>query len=379
VRIGIFEFGASAIFLSLLISSLYVLRNHPVVAESVAMAVLSFSDCCGSSTKRSQVIKIGGHLLNLSVVMVLDFLDEAGVLREDEVDGSSLSTETTSSTDSVDVVFLLDGELVVDDETNLLDIDTSSKQVSGDEDSDGTLSELLHDNVSLDLVHLSVHDADSEFLFSHSLFELFDSLLGVTVDKSLVDIQVSVKVEEHIHLPLFLLDSNVILSDTFEGKVLGLDENLGGVSHEMLGELEDVLGKGGGEEGDLDISGEVLEDVLNLVLEASGEHLISLIEDEQLEVVCLHETTFHHVHNSSRGSNNNVDSALKDTDVFTDNGSSDTGVDLDVGEFTDRVNDVSDLHRKLTGRCDNESLTVVSSGVDTLEDTNGEGTSFTSS
>jgi len=65
--------------------------------------------------------------------------------------------------------------------------------------------------------------------------------------------------------------------------------------------------------------------------------------------------------------------------MFTDNGSSDTGVDLDVGEFTDRVNDVSDLHRKLTGRCDNESLTVVSSGVDTLEDTNGEGTSFTSS
>jgi hypothetical protein len=180
--------------------------------------------------------------------MVLDLLDEAGVLREDEVDGSSLSTETTSSTDSVDVVLLLDGELVVDDETNLLDINTSSKQVSGDEDSDGTLSELLHDNVSLDLVHLSVHDADSEFLLSHGLLELFDSLLGVTVDKSLVDVQVGVQVEEHIHFPLLLLDSNVILSDTFEGEVLRLDENLGGVSHEMLGELEDVLGKGGGEE-----------------------------------------------------------------------------------------------------------------------------------
>ena len=311
--------------------------------------------------------------------MVLDLLDEAGVLRENEVDGSSLSTETTSSSNSMDVVLLLDGELVVDDETNLLDINTSSKQVSGDEDSDGTLSELFHDDVSLDLVHLSVHDGDSEFLFSHGLLKLFDSFLCVTVDKSLVDIQVSVQVEEDVHLPLLLLDSNVILSDTFEGKIFGLDENLGGVSHEMLGELEDVLGKGGGEEGDLDISGEALEDVLNLVLEASGEHLISLIEDEQLEVVGLHETTFHHVHNSSGGSNNDVDSALEDTDVFTDNGSSDTGVDLDVGEFTDGVNDVSDLHGKLTGRCDNKGLTVVSSGVDTLEDTNCEGTSLTSS
>jgi len=241
------------------------------------------------------------------------------------------------------------------------------------------LSELLHDDISLDLVHLSVHDADSEFLLSHSLLELLDSLFSVTVNKSLVNVQVGVEVEEDIHLPLLLLDSDVVLSDTFKGKVLGLHENLGGVSHEMLGKLEDVLGKGGREEGDLNISGEVLEDVLNLVLETAGEHLISLIEDEELEVVGLHETTFHHVHNSSGSSNNNVDSALEDTDVFTDNGSSDTGVDLNVGEFTDGVNDVSDLHGQFAGRSDNECLTVVSSGVDTLEDTNGEGTSLTSS
>jgi len=46
--------------------------------------------------------------------MVLDLLDESGILRENEVDSSSFSTETTSSTDSVNVVLLLDGELVVD-------------------------------------------------------------------------------------------------------------------------------------------------------------------------------------------------------------------------------------------------------------------------
>jgi len=180
--------------------------------------------------------------------MVLDLLDEAGILRENEVDGSSLSTETTSSTDSVDVVLLLDGELVVDDETNLLDINTSSKQVSGNEHTYGTLSELLHDNISLDLVHLSVHDADSEFLLSHGLLKFFDSLFSVTVNESLVNVQVGVQVEEDIHLPLLLFYSDVVLSDTFEGKVFGLHKNLGGVSHEMLGKLEDVLGKGGREE-----------------------------------------------------------------------------------------------------------------------------------
>lgn len=97
------------------------------------------------------------HLFDLGVVMVLDLSDEFGVVWKNEVDGNSLSTESTSSTNSMDVVLLFEWELVVDDETNLLDIDTSCEEIGGDEDSGGTSSELLHDAVSLDLVHLSVH------------------------------------------------------------------------------------------------------------------------------------------------------------------------------------------------------------------------------
>ena len=69
--------------------------------------------------------------------MVLDLFKEAGVLGEHEVDRGSLSTESTSTADSVDVVLLLHRKFVVDDETNLLDIDTSGEQVSGDEHADG--------------------------------------------------------------------------------------------------------------------------------------------------------------------------------------------------------------------------------------------------
>ena len=59
--------------------------------------------------------------------MLLDLLDENGVLGQNEIDCGTLSAETTSSTNSVNVVFLLVGKFVVDNETNLLDIDTSSK------------------------------------------------------------------------------------------------------------------------------------------------------------------------------------------------------------------------------------------------------------
>ena len=75
----------------------------------------------------SEFIKISWHLVNLSVVMLLDLLDEDSVLGQNEIDSGTLSAETTSSTNSVNVVFLLIGKFVVDNETDLLDINTSSK------------------------------------------------------------------------------------------------------------------------------------------------------------------------------------------------------------------------------------------------------------
>jgi len=90
--------------------------------------------------------------------MILNVFEETSILWKNEVDRSSLSSESTSSTDSVNVVFLLDWQFVVDDKTNLLHIDTSGEQICSDKDTNSTLSELLHHNVSLDLVHLTVHD-----------------------------------------------------------------------------------------------------------------------------------------------------------------------------------------------------------------------------
>ena len=46
-----------------------------------------------------------------------------------EVDGDSLSAESTGPTDSVDVLGGIGGEVVVNDEVDLLDVDTSAQEV----------------------------------------------------------------------------------------------------------------------------------------------------------------------------------------------------------------------------------------------------------
>jgi len=172
--------------------------------------------------------------------MILQLLEEASILGQHEVDGCSFLTETTGAADSVDVAFLLLGQLVVDNETDLLDINTSREQVSGDQDTDGTRAELFHNYLTLLLVHLTVHGSDDEVLLGHGTLQLVDSALSVTVDDGLLDVQVGVQVQEHLDLPLVLLDSDIVLVDTVEGESLLLHEDLSGRTHEMLGQAQNI-------------------------------------------------------------------------------------------------------------------------------------------
>lgn len=315
--------------------------------------------------------------------MILNLLDEGSILGQHEVDGGTLSTETTSTTDSVDVVLLLVGELVVDDETDLLNVDTSGKEISGDQDTDGTGTELLHDDITTELVHLTVHNADGEVVLGHGLLEVLDSLLGVTVDEGLVNVQVGVQVEEDFHLPLLLLDSDVVLVNTFKSELLVLDKNFCGVSHEVLGHTKDLRREGSREESDLDVSGEELEDVLDLGLETTRQHLVSFVQNEQLKVLGLEESSLHHVVNTAGGADNNVGATrLELLDVILDNGATNAGLDLDLHVLTDGVDDVSNLHGELTSGGHDKCLAVVGDaalrvGVNALEHTDGEGTSLT--
>ena len=276
--------------------------------------------------------------------MLLNLLDEAGILGQNEVDCSSLSTETTSTADSVNVVLLLHGQLVVDNKTDLLHINTSGQQVSGNKHTDSTGSELLHHDFTLLLVHLTVHGSHDKVLGSHRLLELVHTSLGVTVDDGLLDVKVGVEVEQNIDLPLVLLDSDIVLMNTFEGEVFLLDENLGWSSHEMLGQAKNIGGQSGREEADLDVCGQELENVLDLWLETTREHLISLIKNEQLQVVSLEESSLHHVVDTSWCADNDVLTLLQNSNVLLNDGSSDASVHLDAEILTDRVNDESNLH-----------------------------------
>jgi len=303
----------------------------------------------------------------LSAVELLNLSHHAHIVSGDEVDGNTLTTETTTTTDTVDVVLAVGRQVVVDDQRNLLDIDTTGQKVSGDQDTRRTGTELLHDNITLGLVHVTVHGRDGEVTGSELVGEPVDLSAGVAEDDSLGDSDGLVEIGEGVELPLLLLNGNVELLDTFEGKLVLLDENTDGVTHELGGDLEDVLGHGGGKENNLGRLGEELEDVVDLLGETARQHLIGLVENEHLHGVGLEDAALDHVVDTAGGTDNDLGTVLESLHVVTDAGTTDTGVALNVHEVTDGDNDLLDLLGELTGGSEDKSLASLDVGVELLE------------
>jgi len=212
-----------------------------------------------------------------------------------------------------------------------------------------------------------VHGRDGEVTGSELVGEPVDLSAGVAEDDSLGDSDGLVEIGEGVELPLLLLNGNVELLDTFEGKLVLLDENTDGVTHELGGDLEDVLGHGGGKENNLGRLGEELEDVVDLLGETARQHLIGLVENEHLHGVGLEDAALDHVVDTAGGTDNDLGTVLESLHVVTDAGATDTGVALDVHEVTDGDNDLLDLLGELTGGSEDKSLASLDVGVELLE------------
>jgi hypothetical protein len=325
------------------------------------------------STFLDEISHVHGHLLDLCAVELLNLAHHADIVSGDEVDGNTLTSETSTTTDAMDVVLAVGGQVVVDDKGDLLDIDTTGEQVGGNEDTGRSGTELLHDDVTLGLVHVAVHGGDGEVTGSELVREPVDLPAGVAEDDGLGDGDGLVQVGESVELPILLLDGNVELLNTFEGKLVLLDQDADGVAHELGGDFEDVLGHGSRQENNLGRLGQKLEDVVDLLGETARQHLVGLVEDEHLHVVGLQDATLNHVLDTAGGTDNDLGAVLEGLHVVTDAGAANAGVAGNVHEVTNGDNDLLDLLGKLTGGGEDKRLAGLDVGVNLLEGGDREG------
>lgn len=209
------------------------------------------------------------HLFDLSAVELLDLTHHPNIISSDEVDGNTFTSETTAATDAMNVVLAIGGKIIVDDKRNLLHIDPTGQQVSCDENTRRTGTELLHDEVTLALVHVTVHGGNGEIALSELVGEPVDLSSSVAEDDCLGDGDSLVQVRKSVKLPVFLLDRDVELFDTLESELGLLDENSNRVPHELGGNLENILRHGSRKKNNLGRLRKELEDVIDLLGETA--------------------------------------------------------------------------------------------------------------
>mmetsp|Transcript_21655 Transcript_21655/g.38242 ORF Transcript_21655/g.38242 Transcript_21655/m.38242 type:complete len:419 (-) Transcript_21655:49-1305(-) len=311
------------------------------------------------------------------MVELLDISEVANVSLSEEVDSHTLTTITATATDTMNVVLTVSGQIVVDNQRNLLYINTTSQQISGDKYTRRSRLELAHDKLTLLLLHVTMHSRDGEILGIHLLSEPVYLPPGVTVDDSLGNGEGLVQVAQCAELPLLLLYRYVELLDTFKGQFITLDKNANGVAHKTARYLEYLEGHGSREEGNLHLLGEEAEHFVDLVTETARKHLISLIEDEEHDRVGADSVTAKHIPNAAGGSYHDVNTFLKDADIVANSGTTNTAVDLYAHEISEVDHYLLGLHSQLTGGRQDNSLALVNIGVDLLQGSNSKSTSLT--
>ncbi|KAI6751992.1 hypothetical protein HG531_006688 [Fusarium graminearum] len=254
--------------------------------------------------------------------------------------------------------------VVVDDQTDLLDIDTTGPHVSRDEHSAVTLTEILHNAVSLLLGHIAVHAADGKVGLAHLVGEPVNLAACVAENDSLCDI--------------LLLDGDEVLLETFEGQFVTLDENTNGIGHELGSHIENIVRQGGTDDHNLGGRGKVSVNIVDLLSESLVEELVSFIEDQHLDMSSAQVSSPNHVRHTAWGTRDNVLAVVELADIFTNVCSSDTSVALDVHVVTQRHDDGLDLSCQFSCRRQNKGLCLANRGVDDLQHTDGKGSSLSS-
>eukprot|EP00732_Lithocolla_globosa_P004434 Lithocolla_globosa_v1_NODE_4093_length_1512_cov_867.723404.p2 type:complete len:244 gc:universal NODE_4093_length_1512_cov_867.723404:197-928(+) len=224
-----------------------------------------------------QISNMHRHFFHSRVVVLFNITEHSHVVVCHKVDGNTLATESTTTTNSVNIVFSVSWQIVVDDQRHLLDINTTRKQIGGDQHTGRTGTELLHDDVALFLVHFSMHGGHSKLAALHFFCQVVDLSSGVAENNSLCNCECFVEIAEGVEFPIFTLDSNVKLLDTFKGQFVALDQNTDGIAHKALGHFQYFGWHGGRQQHNLNTSGDQLENFVNDFIETTRQHLISLV------------------------------------------------------------------------------------------------------
>merc|ERR1719240_1259360 len=195
-----------------------------------------------STACSDHVSDVHRHLLNLSVVVLLNVLHCSNIIICNKIYGYAFAAKTAAAPNAMQIILHVLRQVKVDDQGHLLYIDATSEQISGDQHTRRARAELAHDEVSLLLIELSMHSGDCEVTLCHLICQVVNLAACVAVDDGLGNSESFVQVTQSVQLPLLLFNCDVELANTFQGKLILLHKDAHSITHELGGHVQDFRG-----------------------------------------------------------------------------------------------------------------------------------------
>ncbi len=169
---------------------------------------------------------------------------------------------------------------------------------------------------------------------SGQVFFKCDGLLHrIDEDDCLADVEHGVEVQKSGQLVCLHLHLDVELTNTIQSEFLLLDQDLNWVVHHQFCHLENFSGHCSRKKDNLGRIGQELEDVLDLSLKSTGQHLISFVQDEHFDVVGGENTAVHHIKDTARRADDDMLTFGDEGKVISDAGSTDARVAVDLQDM----------------------------------------------
>eukprot|EP00128_Syssomonas_multiformis_P001969 Colp12_sorted_trinity150504_noHs@29447 len=209
-----------------------------------------------------------------------------------------------------------------------------------------------------------------EVALHKKLSECIGTLHALSENDDLVKLQSIEKVGKLASL-LVLIELDVVLLETSKLQLLlVVDVDFNRILHEFFADDADLGSKCGRKHHNLLVVGSGLENLLNKLAHIKlGEHLVTLVNNEVLDVRKIELLALHEILQTTRSTNNNMGLViLQLLDVLVDRSLAHEDSSLDVGSVAaETLKLISDLESKFTSVADDHSAHLAVNGLQLLE------------
>ena len=337
----------------------------------------------GRGEVEAHPVAIGDALLG----QALDILEQSFFVRRHQRDGLSGTPGAAGTADTVDVVFLDVGQLVVDHVRQLVDVQTAGGDIGGDQDAYLVGLEVSQGLGAGVLALVAVNRGGRQAVLVQVLGQAVGTVLGAGEHQHLFPGAEGDQVRQQGTL-VRGRDTEHALLDALDRGVRRRHLDALGIMQQLVGEGDDVLGEGRREQQVLALRRQAGEDLLHVVDEAHVEHAVGFVEDQDLHAGEVDATLASQVEQAAGAGHQHVDALGQGlylrvhADAAEDAGADEfqiAGVDLEA---------VVDLGCQLAGRCQHQHARLframavfavrMAAREQALQDRQGEACGFTS-